>query len=129
LDFDPDELGAKLEPKTGQYYFPPAIDESGLLKRQFSVIALLKEIGDVEVSVWTLRKTALEVLSADSITAKFLLGDQGVIPLALIPELRRELHALRNHAEERAEQALLTFAGDMEELAEAALREGNPISP
>jgi len=140
LGFDPDELGAKLEPENGKYYFPRAIDPDGELERQFPVIAVRKEIGDVEVGVFTLRKKALEALSADSITARFLqhgyrvVGAEGIveqldaIPLARIPQLRQELQLLRNHAETQADKALLAFIADMEELVESATREGNPIS-
>jgi hypothetical protein len=48
LDFDPDELSAKLEPENGKY-FPPAIDPGGVLERQFPVIAVRKEIGDLKL--------------------------------------------------------------------------------
>lgn len=96
-------------------------------------IALQKILGDNR-SHARMRSTAEEVLSVTSITVQFLLRDyryedfeKHSIPVALIPQLRQELQLLRNHTEKKTDQILLAFVRDMEELAEAALREGNPI--
>jgi hypothetical protein len=62
------------------------------------------------------------------VEAERIVEQLDAIPLARIPQLRQELQLLRNHAETQADKALLAFIADMEELAEAATREGNPIS-
>jgi len=127
LGFDPHELHAMLEPESGRYFFPPAADPDGILAHKFPVIALQKDVGDVEVGVWTLRKAALQALSATSISVKMLGRSFRRIETAAIPQLRREIQVLRNHGEERGDPAMLRFVAAMEELAEAALTEGNPI--
>jgi hypothetical protein len=116
-----------LSAKSGRYFFPPAADPDGALERKYPVIDLEKDIGDVEVGVWALRKAALEALSADSISVKMLSRNFHSVEPAAIPELRRELQVLRSRAEDCGDQAMLRFIEAMEELAEAALREDKPI--
>ena len=56
--------------------------------------------------------------------------DLNVLPVALIPRsLEKLLKVMRNHADERTDQALWAFVAATEEPAGAEPQESNPTTP
>jgi len=127
LPFNPDELGATLEPETGDYYIPnPAQDKFSLDSRT----AASERIGNIS-AVAELRAQTEHVLPKDSIVLSDILysGTHGgdAIPLAELSQLESELALLRKHAHETASELLQEFCDSFERLIAAARAERNPI--
>ena len=127
LPFDPEAVGAVLEPTTGEYYFDEPSQEKAYPSD--SRTAVDKRLGNVS-AIAELRAIAERVLGRESVVCCKVLysgshsGDP--IPPSYLEQLRNELARL--HAGADSESSLLAeFLADMKELIAAAVSEGNPI--
>ena len=125
LPFDPDALGAKLDPQTGEYFF-----ENPDFDRKFSneCIAVHRRIGNMN-HVTELREEASAVLEPNSIILSRVIHSgthsSDSIPLTFIEQLQDELRCLER-SQSRSE-IMQQFIRDMNALVVAATAEGNPI--
>ncbi len=131
LPFDPEQVGATLDPSTGEYCFAAGKEDD--LERRFpreTRVAAEVRIGNLAV-VSTLREKAARVLTENSVIRSKVLysgthtGD--AIPVAQLSGLENELTALRHLAQERDLVDLREFVQNMDRLVTVARQENNPI--
>jgi hypothetical protein len=132
LPFDADAVGAVLDISTGEYYFAdPAVEPAR--EREFpreTRIAVHKRIGNI-AAVAALRNSCERLLNGDSIILSKVLysgthcGDS--VPVCLMSQLEEELTVLQRYSENNADEALMQFVADLQDLAAAASSQSNPI--
>lgn len=129
LPFIPEEVGAILEPKTGEFYFA----DSKIEKRFNSegVIATSKRLGNAS-TIGSLSEVVELALRRD----KSILQDKvlfsgthsgDVIEPTDFVQLRAELDEVRGSSPHNKVPILAEFVLNMEDLLDAALKESNPI--
>lgn len=129
LPFDPERVGAKHDPRTGEYYFQD--DARAKEFGEDAVVALEKRLGNME-AIESLSETIESALGRpDSLLQRRVLfsgthsGD--VIPHAEFDQLRAEILQVRRSAAFRQMPVLADFIQSMDDLLATASRESNPV--
>jgi hypothetical protein len=127
LPFNPDQLGATLDKRTGEYY---VLDNTSGDLDQEAVVALSRRLGNVN-AIEELADTVRRLIGPKSLLESRVLfsgthaGD--VIELDSMRQLSNELEQVRRKANVRHESVLSEFVRSMEDLVNVAVTEGNPI--
>jgi hypothetical protein len=129
LPFDPERVGAKHDPRTGEYYFQD--NSSAKEFGEDAALALEKRLGNVEAIEFLSEAVERALCRPDSLLQrKFLFngthsGD--VIEHTEFDQLRAELAEVRRSAVFRQMSVLADFVQSIDDLLATASRESNPV--
>ncbi len=130
LPFDPEQVGAALDARTGEFYF----QDSAAAGKRFNgkvVVAVSRHLGNVSAVDFLLEAVERSLGRQDSLLQNKVLfsgthaGD--VIEPLHLHQLGVEIDEVRRSSLVNQVPALAEFVRNMEDLLKAALEEGNPI--